>query len=125
MIATTGGWFSKLSDTKKGVVAIVSTMIVGFALGSMTITQVGIPQRVEVLEAITQVGIPQRVNVLEADHILLRGRVTAMEVSDEAARVEREYIIDVLSWTTCAIEADADDVDIRGRCGSAPLWGGD
>jgi hypothetical protein len=107
---TTSGWLSKLSDTKKGILAIIGALVVGASIGSI---------------AVTQVGIPQRVDLLEADHILLRERVTAIEVSGEAARVEREYIINVLSWTTCAIEADADDIDIRSRCGSAPLWRGE
>lgn len=97
--ATTGNWFSNLSDTKKGIAALFGAVVLGFAIGTATVAQVGLPQRVELLE--------ERVGFIEAEHI--------------EAMSERNYILDILEWNVCAIEASEDALPIHAACGSAPI----
>lgn len=106
LTATTGGWFSALSDTKKGVVAILASIALGFAVGTATVAQVGLPQRVESLE-------------VRSDSTV--SRLSALEIEHDAAVAERDYILDLLEWNTCAAEANAGDRDLHDVCGTAPI----
>ena len=99
MTATTGGWFSNLSDTKKGLTALFGAVVLGFALGTATLAQVGLPQRVELLE--------ERVGILETDY--------------SSAVAERNYILDLVEWQVCAIEAQEDGISVHTACGPAPI----
>ena len=99
LTATTGGWFSHLSDSKKGFVALFAAVVVGFSIGTATVAQVGLPQRVEILE--------ERVQELETEHT--------------QALAERRYILDLVEWQVCAIEAREDNLEVHGACGIAPI----
>jgi hypothetical protein len=98
-VASSGGWFANLSDNKKGFTALAAAVVVGFAIGTATVAQVGLPQRVEVLER--KVGILEELNV--------------------DAVAERNYILDLIEWQTCAIEAASEDVPLHPSCGQAPI----
>ena len=99
LTATTGSWFSNLSDTKKGIAALFGAVVLGFAVGTATVAQVGLPHRVEALE--------ERVSLVEQEH--------------READLERSYILDILEWQSCAIEATSDGLEIHTPCGSAPI----
>lgn len=107
MLKSTGGGWMKLSDTKKGLAAIFAAVIVGFSVGTMTVAQVGLPARVTTLEGATE-SVEARVTVLESD------RATA--------RLERDFIIRLLNWHTCAIEAINDAEPTRTVCGNPPQY---
>jgi len=106
LMATTGNWFSGLSDTKKGITALIMAVLFGFAVGTTAVSQIGLPQRVEALET--------RVEIIE-------GIDEATTQQLQAANAERSYILDLLEWQTCAIEAREDDLIVHTACGVAPL----
>ena len=107
MIKSTGSMWAKLSEGKKGAVALVSAVILGFSIGTMTVAQVGLPSRVTTLEAATESVIK---------------RVTALESDRATARFERDFIIRLLNWHTCAIEAVNDGEPTRVSCGNPPQY---
>lgn len=103
----TNNLWARLSDTKKGAVALIGAVVFGFIVATMTIAQVGLPKRVDALEA-TDRSYNTRIAVLENER-LTAGR-------------EREAIGKLLNWQTCAIEAINDSVNIREICGSPPRY---
>ena len=107
MIKSTGGVWDKLSDGKKGAVALIAAVVLGFGVGTMTVAQVGLPQRVTTLEAATEAVVK---------------RVSALEDDRETARYQRNYILTLLNWQTCAIEAMGDGEDTRTTCGNSPQY---
>jgi len=110
LTATTGGWFGDLSDTKKGIAALFGAVVLGFAIGTATIAQVGIPQRVEALELAmhSQGGVEDRVEFLESEH--------------NEAKAERAYMLRAIQWQGCALEAQNDGENMRTTCGLRPEW---
>ena len=109
LTTTTGGVWSKLSDTKKGMVAIIGAVILGFSVGTATVAQIGLPQRVEALEAVVtgEDGLRPRVALLEREH--------------NEAEDERRFLLRAIQWNNCALEAQNDGDDMRTVCGSRPL----
>ncbi len=107
MLKSTGGTWAGLSDTKKGAVAIFGAVIVGFSIGTMTVAQVGLPARVNTLEAATEA---------------VEKRVTALEADRATSSFERDFIIRLLNWHTCAIEAINDEEPTRVTCGNPPQY---
>jgi hypothetical protein len=110
LTATTGSWFSHLSDTKKGVVALLAAIALGFAVGTTTVSQIGLPSRIDTLEAAVtgESGLARRVEILEEEH--------------REAEVERDYILRAIEWQGCAIEAQHDGEDMRVVCGTRPQY---
>lgn len=108
LTAGTGSWFSSLSDTRKGVLALLAAVVMGFAIGTTTVSQIGLPARVEALET-TVLGHGARLNTVEAD--------------DRTAQRERDYILRAVQWQNCAIEAQNDEVDLKRTCGDKPTYG--
>jgi hypothetical protein len=97
-----------MSNSKKGFSALIGAIIFGFVVGTTTISQVGLPQRVAA-------GETEREN--------LRDRVTALEADRETARQQRSYILTSLNWNNCAIEAIDDGVQpVRDVCGNRPQY---
>lgn len=103
----TSNIWSEMSNSKKGFASLIAAVVFGFIVGTTTISQVGLPQRVAAQEAFTE-GLSTRVTALEADR--------------ETARQQRSYILTSLNWNNCAIEAIDDGVAIREVCGQRPTY---
>ena len=102
------GIWAEMSNSKKGFAALIGAIIFGFVVGTTTISQVGLPQRVAAIEA--------------AD-ASLEHRVTALETDRETARQQRSYILTALNWNNCAIEAIDDGIQpVRDVCGLRPQY---
>ena len=99
--------FEALSDTKKGVAALIAAVVLGFLVGTTTIAQV---------------GLPQRVGLTEVADVALERRVTVLETDRATASTQRSYILTLLNWQTCAIDAIGDDTDVRIICGNPPQY---
>lgn len=108
LTAGTGSWFSRLSDTKKGIMSLLVAVTVGFAIGTSTVVQIGLPSRVEALEA-TVLNHSSRIEEIEEDYIV--------------AQRERDYILHALQWQNCALEVTGNGTNIRNICGDKPTYG--
>lgn len=107
LLASANGWWGRISDTKKGIAALVSALALGFTVGAFSMTQVGIPSRVQALEVETNT---------------LSRRVSALENMGESAQRERRLIGQILNWQTCAIGSVATDSNPTATCGRAPQY---
>jgi len=112
MMATTGGWFSNLSDTTRNVLALLTVLTFGFTVGAMFVGFTTLPDKV-------QANYDKNVEIASnVEH--LRDRVDSFDR-------DINYLVSLSTWTLCAIRVHDDPntqhsaATLLQVCGAEPL----